>query len=149
MAIENDNLDSANDFLVVTDNGGESWSGTPAIGSEPLMTLDSISCVTTSDCWASGAEPLASSITTTASSQGVVFATEVGGQTWHSEQVPTIQGATLAVVGSITCPTVNGCLVLANGPSSSSAFGQQLVLSNQGAPPATSTGENGAVSSGS
>jgi photosystem II stability/assembly factor-like uncharacterized protein len=91
---------------------------------------------------------LASSTTGTASSQGVVFATEDGGQTWHSEQVPTIQGATLAVVGSITCPTVNGCLALANGPSSSSTLGQQLVLSNQGAPPASSTAENGPGSLG-
>ena len=56
-------------------------------------------------------------------------ATADGGQSWHTEQMPAVQGATLQGVTSVSCPTATFSFAGAE-----SASRQQLTLSNDNAP---------------
>jgi len=88
-------------------DGGRSWTSVPSI---PDATLASVSCPTTSDCWAAGWLKVASS------SVGIVLRSINGGATWSTEaQTPTGFSSPGSLNGTgftgITCPTSTQCYV--------------------------------------
>jgi hypothetical protein len=56
------------------------------------------------------------------------MATADDGQSWHTEQLPAVQDATLQGVTSVSCPTATYCFAGAESLS-----GQQIMLSNNDA----------------
>ena len=120
MAIE---TGASKSSVLVSDDGGETWTASPS-GMPAGVRLNSVSCPTASDCWVSGSR------TIHAARQAVVYSTQDGGASWGNESLPTVGGLTLGVVGAISCPRAPGCFAVANVPSPSSVFGQQVVLSD-------------------
>jgi photosystem II stability/assembly factor-like uncharacterized protein len=133
MAVEKPGGRPDHNVVVTTSDSGRTW--TPSPTSEPAnFIFSSISCPTASDCWVSGGT----------STSGVILSTHDAGQTWTSEALPAIQGATPRMVGSVSCPSVTGCLALASGATSYSTGRGQLVLSNESS--STTSGANTATS---
>ena len=119
--------------VLVTDDGGQSWSASPADGLAAAnglspLTFDAISCPTTTQCWASGEAGGSPKFDSNVPTQGQLMATADGGQSWHTEQLPAVQDATLQGVTSVSCPTATYCFAGAESLS-----GQQIMLSNDDA----------------
>lgn len=81
-----------------TTNGGGTWTLEPAPGG--IGGLASISCASTTDCWA-------------VSSGGNVIATNDGGSSWTTETVPS----GIASLAAVSCPSTSECF--AGGATSS------------------------------
>ncbi len=119
---------------LTTGDGGQTWSVATSSGL-PGSTLASISCPAATTCWAAGSTP---------DGLGVIAATDTGGRSWATVQLPTAltpaqrrsTGFThldIANVFSLSCPTVSACVAMA--VPTSLAFGdQQMVLRGDGRP---------------
>jgi photosystem II stability/assembly factor-like uncharacterized protein len=136
MAVDNTVGTAHRSGVLISDNGGQTWSASPSRNLTQL-NLESISCPSDSDCWVSGSL-LPTGRGETTPLQGVILSTHDSGQTWTSEQVPTDRGVLVGNIGPISCSAVSDCLALATTPSSSSSLGQQVVLANGGGTRATS-----------
>jgi len=121
---------SSSGVVVSTANGGTTWSTqappntvTQKIAGPRIVRLSSISCPTTSDCWAVGA---------TSTNSGVVVATTDGGKVWRIQFPSTGITKTLSgglyTLNGIWCPTASACWAVG------------ATLSNSGAVIATSDG---------
>ena len=117
--------------ILATEDGGTTWSvEQPFSPPNPQWDgLSSISCPTANACWITGSEQ---SSTDPALTQGAMFATLNGGQTWLPVQLP----AGLGSVNQVECATEPTCLAIgqppvANGVVTSRAPIPTEVLSNR------------------
>lgn len=138
----------ASSGVLVTNNGGQSWSMYPASSLTPsevtgMSSVDSVSCPTDSQCWATGAS-------TGSTCQGscpyvpsiaFIMTTDDGGQTWSSQPLPTPPSTALQYVSAypVSCSTGSDCFVVGTLGSTegSSKAGlplveQDVVLTNGG-----------------
>lgn len=147
--------------VLVTSDGGESWSKYRAHALDPTnegktaLNFASISCSTTSDCWASGLlyESLCEGSCSYAASQGVIMATVDGGRTWTHEQLPTPPSPSLQYVSvyPMTCATETACFAVgtlgltdqAANEGVPSSLQQDVVLTNDGGPLRTRSNTTG------
>ena len=124
MAISNP-IGSAPGHVLVTADGGRVWSFAP--GELPSLNLSTISCPTENDCWVSGSTlPMVGD--GSANLRGIIYSTDDAGQSWTSEQVPTLQGAPLGFIGGLACASVSSCLALGSASSTSPVLDQQEVI---------------------
>lgn len=95
--------------VLATSDGGQTWSSTGS-GDLPDSLLTSISCPSSSYCWASGViiPPGTSRAITFTDAQGLLATTSDQGQTWQTAQLPT--GVT--AIGGISCPDTTTCFAL-------------------------------------
>ncbi len=121
------------DSFISTRDGGKTWTATP--GNEPEQwILGVISCPTALQCTAAGAlhPPGATPSTFTQTKlEGFVLATDNGGQTWNSVELPQFNRTPITTVTSLSCPESKTCFALAYDPTSAATRGQerhQLVL---------------------
>jgi photosystem II stability/assembly factor-like uncharacterized protein len=117
------------DTFISTRDGGKTWTRTP--GNEPEQwSLGAISCATALHCWATGAlHAPGATLRSVSDWQGLVLATDDGGQTWHSVELPQFDGVPITTVASLSCPDSTTCFGLAYDPTSPPGQGQhQLVL---------------------
>ena len=134
--------------VLVTNDGGQSWSTYPAESLTPsgvsgIPSIDSISCPTDSQCWATGG---ALGSTCQGSCPYVpqiafILTTNNGGQTWSSQPLPTPPSTSLQYVEAypVSCPTGTDCFVVGTlgSTEASSKAGlplveQDVVLTNAG-----------------
>jgi photosystem II stability/assembly factor-like uncharacterized protein len=163
VSIESDN--NHNGYVVasgelVTSDGGLTWSAIPATGLEspsaPVpMSIDSISCPTDADCWASAhlIESECNGSCPYVPDQAVMLATSNEGLTWTDEPLPTPPSASLQYggvwpvdcVGDINCRAV-GILELTKSASDAGmpSVQQDVVLTLVGG---TTSDVNGAPGS--
>jgi photosystem II stability/assembly factor-like uncharacterized protein len=159
VSIESDN--NNNGYVVasgelMTNDGGLTWSAIPATGLESPsasvpMSIDSISCPTDADCWASAhlIESECNGSCPYVPDQAVMLATSNGGLTWTDEPLPTPPSASLLYggvwpvdcVGDISCRAV-GILELTKTASDAGmpSVQQDVVLTLTGG---TMSGANG------
>ncbi|MGH9105924.1 MAG: hypothetical protein ACRDZX_08830 [Acidimicrobiales bacterium] len=105
--------------LLVSGDGGESWSALSATGLPTGVLFTTLACPTSSDCWLSGdsAQALVSG------NDGVVLSSANGGRAWGTSLLPRGTGAVFA----LSCPGQGTCFLLAT---------KQPPASSPGAPPA-------------
>jgi photosystem II stability/assembly factor-like uncharacterized protein len=103
---------AAGAYLVVSGNGGESWSRLQAQGLPVGKVFGSLACPTASQCWVSGNTPLHVAdgrMTVGDTAEGAVLSSTDGGRTWLSTGLP--KG--IAGVGPLSCPDPSTCFALA------------------------------------
>jgi len=117
--------------VLTSTDGGATWTA-----EQPFPTLNpgwdtitSITCPTSASCWISGYEQ---STSHPSDSQGAMFTTKDGGQTWLPVELPV----GLGIVNQVDCPTVQSCLAIGqppipNGPVTSHAPTPSLFLTNR------------------
>jgi photosystem II stability/assembly factor-like uncharacterized protein len=112
--------------LVVSDNGGESWSSVQAQGLPAGKVFTGLACPTVSECWVSGNTPLHLAdgrMTVLDTGGGAVLSSADGGRTWLSTGLP--KG--IAGIGPLSCPDPSTCFALAlktrSAPSSGAPVG--------------------------
>ena len=113
--------------LVVSGDGGESWSSKPSQGlaaSKSFFT--DLACPTTSQCWLSGGRSAKGS--QLVGTSGVVLSSANRGRSWSASRLP---GGTLAV-WAISCPGLRTCYALAaEQPSSSGSSPRPVLLASE------------------
>jgi photosystem II stability/assembly factor-like uncharacterized protein len=101
--------------VVVSSDGGATWSQAPASGLPGQFMPRQISCPSSSDCWLGGAastpKPSGVKIFGYLGQQGVLAMTSDGGQTFQVSQLP--HGAEYDTVTAVSCPTVTACYAIA------------------------------------
>jgi photosystem II stability/assembly factor-like uncharacterized protein len=117
---------------LVSGDGGQTWSLAGPYDL-PAARLGSLSCPAPTRCWAAGSTP---------DGLGVIVATNTGGQSWTTVQLPTAlspaqQRSTgfthlnIDSVSSVSCPNVSTCVAMAV-PTSLASGDQQMVLRGDG-----------------
>jgi len=104
-------------FLLVSKDGGRSWSKLSGLELPPGKAVTGLSCPTSSDCRASADTRSTMYEETPGSgpSGGLVASTTNGGDSWQVDQLPsTVQG-----VGAVSCPSFKACFALGWTGSSS------------------------------
>jgi len=113
----------SNGYLVasgelVTNDGGLTWSATPMTGLTSLstsvpMSIDSISCPTDTQCWASAhvVESECNGSCPYIPDQAVMLTTSDGGLTWTAEPLPTPPSVSLQYAGvyPVNCLSSTNC----------------------------------------
>jgi photosystem II stability/assembly factor-like uncharacterized protein len=162
VSIESDN--DNNGYVVasgelVTSDGGLTWSAMPSTGLESAsasvpMSIDSISCPTDADCWASAhlIESECNGTCPYVPDQAIMLATSDGGLTWTNEPLPTPPSASLQYGGvwPVDCASDTDCravgileLTKAESDAGMPSVQQDVVLTLTGGP---TTNANGAPS---
>ncbi|MGH8987793.1 MAG: hypothetical protein ACRDXC_04240 [Acidimicrobiales bacterium] len=98
--------------LVVSGNGGESWSKVQAQGLPAGKVFTGLACPSASVCWVSGGTPLhlaAGRVTVGGTGGAVALSSADGGRTWLSAGLP--KGVT--GIGPLSCPNRRTCFALA------------------------------------
>jgi len=108
--------------IVVSVNGGESWSAVQAQGLPAGKVFGGLACPSASECWVSGNTPLhfAHGKVTVAGTGGAdVLSSADGGRTWLSA------GLTKGItgIGPLSCPNPSTCFALAFRTRISPSFG--------------------------
>ncbi len=105
--------------IVVSDNGGESWSTVEAQGLPAGKAFTSLACPTASECWMSGDNLVNVGGGKTAVVGGAVLLSSAnGGRTWQSTKLP--KGIT--GIGRLSCPNPSTCFAVAlRGPAVASS----------------------------
>ena len=109
--------------LVVSGNGGESWSTVQAEGLPAGKVFTGLACPTTSVCWVWGNTPLHLAdgrVAVGYSGGAVVLSSTDGGRTWLSTGLP--KGT--AGVGPLSCPDPSTCFALAFKARSTPSSGE-------------------------
>jgi photosystem II stability/assembly factor-like uncharacterized protein len=109
--------------LVVSDNGGESWSSVQAPGLPAGKVFTGLACPTASQCWVSGNTPLHladGKVTVGDTAGAVVLSSANGGRTWLSTGLP--KG--IAGIGPLSCPNPSTCFALAFKTRSTPSSGE-------------------------
>jgi photosystem II stability/assembly factor-like uncharacterized protein len=101
--------------VVVSSDGGATWSQSSASGLPGQFMARQISCPSSADCWVGGAasapKPSAVKIFGYLGQQGVLAMTADGGQTFQVSQLPP--GARYDTVTAVSCPIVTACYAIA------------------------------------
>lgn len=102
----------AGPVVIVTHNGGQTWSTVAAQGLPTAKFFTGLACPTASDCWVSGNTPfnVAPDTQLSPGNGGVVLSSANGGQTWQSTALP--KGIT--TIDTISCPNSRKCFALAS-----------------------------------
>jgi len=98
--------------LVVSGNGGESWSRLQAHGLPAGKVFTGLACPSASECWVSGNTPLHlvdGRMTVGDTGGGAVLSSADGGRAWRSTGLP--KG--IAGIGPLSCPDPSTCFALA------------------------------------
>jgi hypothetical protein len=118
--------------VLTTSDGGATWEPRQLFPSQNpgWDSVSSISCPSVAACWIAGSEQ---SSTDPSHSEGAMFATQDGGQTWLPVQLPTGLGS----VNQVDCVSARSCLAIgqppiSNGPVTSSGPIPSFVLTNRG-----------------
>jgi photosystem II stability/assembly factor-like uncharacterized protein len=103
---------SASQVLVSSD-GGATWSGASASGLPRQFTARQISCPSSADCWVAGATSAANSsgVKNDTGQRGVLAMTADGGQRFQVTQLP--RDAEYYSVTAVSCPAVAVCYAAA------------------------------------
>lgn len=119
---------NATSQLVVTADGGQTWSLLAADGLPPSF-LSGTTCPTSSYCWAGGIlDPPGDTVPLDyMTAQGILATTTDGGQTFRTAPLPS--GLNLHGIQTVTCPTANQCFALA-WQQAPSQQGQFVLLSD-------------------
>ncbi len=106
--------------IASTVDGGRTWTPDPLPGDIPQPNFTSISCPTSSECWAAGSAAAASQAGTPHHEGGpILLGTTNGGSSWQPVRftvptnAPNYDGQSYISIGFITCPSVDTCI--ANG----------------------------------
>ena len=103
---------------LVTNDGGLTWTATPVTGLTSLstsvpMSIDSISCPTDTQCWASAhlVESECNGSCPYVPDQAVMLTTSDGGLTWTAEPLPTPPSVSLQYAGvfPVNCLSSTNC----------------------------------------
>jgi len=143
---QNDNGGITTSGVLVTNDGGETWSSFPvtdlnSVDASTPMSFDSISCSNPSDCWAAGGmyESLCQGSCPYVPNRGVLMATVNGGQTWSTVPLPTPPSQTLqyAQIFPVSCIADGNCFAVGSLNTTQSASqagsplaGQNVLLTN-------------------
>ncbi len=129
--IGEDTPDGPTDVLTTSD-GGATWKSQQLFPTQNpgWDAVRSISCPSATTCWTAGSEQ---SSTDPSLSEGSMFATQNGGQTW----LPVTLPAGLGSVSEVDCVSEQACLAIGqppipNGPTTSSGPVPSDVLTNRG-----------------
>ncbi|HUB71711.1 MAG TPA: hypothetical protein VL984_14920 [Acidimicrobiales bacterium] len=100
--------------LLVSSDGGESWSPLKVRGLAAGRDYTSLSCPAASQCWMSGNAPVSfGGRTVYPGARGVVLSTSNGGRNWQSMVLP----GGISSIDAIYCPSTRTCYALASrGP---------------------------------
>jgi photosystem II stability/assembly factor-like uncharacterized protein len=95
--------------VLATADGGQSWSETNS-GELPNSLLTSISCPSTSYCWASGVTVPSGtgSAISFADAEGLLATTTDAGQSWQTAPLPE----SVRAVAQVSCPDTTTCFAL-------------------------------------
>ena len=117
--------------VLTTSDGGATWKSQQLLPSQNpgWDAFRSISCPSAAACWTAGSDQ---SPTDPSLSEGTMFATQNGGQTW----LPVALPAGLGSVSEVDCVSEQACLAIGqppipNGPTTSSAPVPSEVLTNR------------------
>jgi photosystem II stability/assembly factor-like uncharacterized protein len=104
---------SSTSQVLVSSDGGATWSGAPASGLPGQFTARQISCPSSTECWAGGAAsaPTPSGVKSYPGQQGVLAMTANGGQRFLVSQLPP--GIAYDPVTAVSCPAVTVCYAAA------------------------------------
>jgi len=102
--------------VLATTDGGTTWGLEQLFSSATIAWdgLTSITCPSSTTCWASGYQQSTTDLKLTA---GAMFVTQDGGQTWTAAQLP----AGLGIVTEVDCATAQSCLAIAQPPQADGA----------------------------
>jgi photosystem II stability/assembly factor-like uncharacterized protein len=108
-------LGSSGTQVIVTTDGGRTWTQTPAGGLSPGALL-SVTCTTRTWCWGTGArlQRPGGGLTIGGNlpqAQPVLESTNDQGQTWQAAQLPADSGIT--AVGNVSCSNSSSCYAIA------------------------------------
>jgi hypothetical protein len=103
---------SASQVLVSSD-GGATWSAAPGSGLPRQFTARQLSCPSGGDCWVGGAAstPPPSGVKNYPGQQGFLAMTADGGQTFQLSQLPP--GTQYDAVTAVSCPSMTVCYAAA------------------------------------
>lgn len=87
-------------LVIDTSDGGTTWN-VETVNTADTSGFSSISCPTTTECWAVGAGPAGA----------VAYVTQDGGSSWHEQYLPAILRTSYAVGSSVSCPSAAACWV--------------------------------------
>ena len=100
--------EASSQVLNSSDNGGATWSQSPAEGLQEGAILG-LSCPGTDVCWASGVTSTAMMTSAVSlNNAGFTAVTTDGGATWQEVQLPS----SVAAVLDVSCPTASTCFAL-------------------------------------
>lgn len=102
--------------VLATTDGGTTWGLQQLFSSATIAWdgLTSITCPSSTTCWAAGYQRSTTDLELTA---GAMFVTQDGGQTWSTAQLP----AGLGIVTEVDCATAQSCLAIAQPPRADGA----------------------------
>jgi hypothetical protein len=144
--------------VLTTDDGGQTWSEYSPAGLTPLegvpaLNFDSVSCSTTSDCWAGGQSygSLCNGSCPYVPTQGVLAATTNGGQSWSTVQLPEAPTTTLqyGTVFPVSCVIGASCFAVGSLELSQLGSSRGLTSVEQDVVLSNSEGSFGSAASGS
>jgi photosystem II stability/assembly factor-like uncharacterized protein len=134
--------------VLVTNDGGQTWNSFPTTdltSTNPATptSFDSISCATTTDCWASGQtdESVCQGSCAYVPAKGDLISTTDGGQTWTAVPLPAPPSPALQYgsVWPVSCVNGSGCFAVAALETTEAAakagttiVNQEVVLTNDG-----------------
>jgi photosystem II stability/assembly factor-like uncharacterized protein len=103
--------------VVVTNDGGSSWTTRTLPADVPNPSLSSLSCPSAKVCWLSGSEAVPIVISNVRDGgSSVLLGTSDGGETWQKVTFPVPAGApnyygqSYLSMGPISCPSIDACV---------------------------------------
>lgn len=105
--------------LLVTNDGGRSWSKLAAHGFPARAAVTGISCPNNSDCWATATATVRTAEATVGQTKVTLVSTTNGGQSWQADQLPH----RVNVLYAVSCATSKACFALASSPGTGAAEG--------------------------
>jgi photosystem II stability/assembly factor-like uncharacterized protein len=112
--------------VLVSSDGGATWSEAPASGLHRQLTARQISCPSSTDCWVGGAASARApfGVKNYPGQRGVLAMTADGGQTFQVSQLPP--GTEDDAVTAVSCPSVTVCYAAALNSTNPQPKGSQL-----------------------
>jgi photosystem II stability/assembly factor-like uncharacterized protein len=118
-------VESGTQVVIVTTDGGKTWTQLPGAGLPRNAFLSSLTCATASTCWTAGStgtlmphaanqhqhqhQPLL--VTGDRPPQPILESTDDQGQTWMAARIPSRYG--IIGVGSVSCSATTSCFAIA------------------------------------
>jgi hypothetical protein len=111
--------------VLVSSDGGATWSEAPGSGLPGQFTARQVSCPSSVDCWVAGASstPAPYEVKNHSRQQGVLAMTADGARTFQLPQLPP--GTEYDPVTAVSCPSVTVCYAAALNNTNPEAAGSQ------------------------